>query len=344
MGKSKIEWTDYTFNPWIGCAKVSEGCANCYAERENKRYQWNPNGWGPMAARKRTSERNWDQVWKWNRQQWWECQVCGARWAEGKEMDGACGHVAIDNYEAAEHTRARVFCASLADVFDGSPEVAAWRQDLFKMIHETPNLDWMLLTKRPESIKPMILDATGEWPDDWLQKNRHVWLGVSVENQAAAEIRIPYLLELPAAVKFVSCEPLLGPVNLRNLWPQDDRGERIDALSGWHCMPDWSDWQSGCGKLDWVICGGESGPVARPMHPAWVRGILDQCLEAEVPFFFKQWGEWMPVGQMPSVVMGWKRSMLHDYIKHVDDIVTVVRMGKKKTGRVLDGRTWEEMP
>jgi protein gp37 len=241
MGEnSKIEWTDHTFNPWEGCTKVSEGCKHCYAEALSKRF--NRTQWGPTAQRRRTSDSNWRQPLAWNKK---------------AEKEGR---------------RYRVFCASMADVFEWNPQVEEWRFDLFMMIDQTPHLDWLLLTKRPEHIMYVLRSEfnSASFPSN-------VWLGTSVENQEAADKRIPELLNAPAAVRFLSCEPLLGPLDLSlYLVP------RFAADDPRH-----KPWRNG---IDWVIVGGESGPHARPMHPDWVSSIRDQCRSFGVPFLFKQWG------------------------------------------------------
>lgn len=217
---SKIEWTDHTFNPWIGCQKVSPGCDHCYAESLSTRYGWTT--WGPHGERKRTAESNWKKPRMW------------ARVARGTG------------------NRPRVFCASLADVFDNQAP-AEWRHDLFLLIHDTPELDWLLLTKRPESAYRMM--PVGEWPN--------VWLGTTCEDQERADRRIPHLTDsrIKVARRFLSCEPLLGPIKFK-----------AEHLTG----------------LDWIICGGESGHGARMMEPAWAESIRDQCRNAGVWFFMKQ--------------------------------------------------------
>ena len=231
MGEnSKIEWTHHSFNPWIGCSKVSAGCANCYAEElmaiRYKRVQW-----GEQGTRKRTSDRNWREPLKWNR----EAEQAGER--------------------------RRVFCASLADVFEGRRELIPWRVELFQLIAVTPWLDWLLLTKRPEYfVRFLPWYGEGEPPGN-------VWLGTSVENQQTADQRIPHLLDAPAVLRFLSCEPLLGPVTLSRS----------------------TEWIVPCG-IDWVIVGGESGHRARPCDLQWIRSILNQCESASVPCFVKQLG------------------------------------------------------
>ncbi len=206
-------------------------------------------------------------------------------------------------------TRQRVFCASLADVFEDNPQVKDWRAELFALIDATPNLDWQILTKRPEKIFDLGTDAVGEIFDNWLARHPNVWMGTSVEDQATANERIPYLLTCMAAVRFLSIEPLLWPV-------------KIFPLQGF---------------IEWVIVGGESGPDARPMHPDWVRSIRDQCLAGGVPFFFKQNGEWLHVSQLKDDIFGRK---YHSW----SDGSGSLWLGKEKAGRMLDGSTWSQFP
>lgn len=217
---SGIEWTTHTFNPWIGCTKISPACDHCYAETWDNRF--GGERWGPKAPRTRT--KSWSGPRKWN------------RLAEG----------------AAE--KPRVFCASLADVFDNHKSIdPAWRADLWSLIKETSNLNWLLLTKRPQNIKKFL-------PEDWGTGYGNVWLGMTVENQIEFDKRKDSFLAVPAAIRFLSMEPLLGPVNL-------------DGLNG----------------IDWVIAGGESGPDYRPLDPDWIRDIRDQCAKTDTAFLFKQW-------------------------------------------------------
>jgi protein gp37 len=217
---SGIEWTTHTFNPWIGCTKVSAACDHCYAEAWDKRF--NGERWGPHAERTRT--KTWGNPVKWNKQ------------------------------AAASGERPRVFCASLADVFDNHKTIQpTWRRELWALIRQTPNLDWLLLTKRPQNIIKML-------PEDWGDGYANVWLGATVENQAAAD-RIGALTKVPAVVRFLSMEPLVGPVDL----------------------------SAHIGDLHWVITGGENGKHYRPVDPDWFRHIRDQCASAGVPFLFKQW-------------------------------------------------------
>ncbi|NJP06419.1 MAG: phage Gp37/Gp68 family protein [Chloroflexaceae bacterium] len=255
---SSIEWTDHTFNPWWGCTKISAGCTHCYAETWAQRY--GQQLWGKQSPRRLFGQQHWQQSLRWNRQ------------AE------------------AQKRRFRVFCASMADVFEDHPDVDRSRQQLWQVIAETPNLDWLLLTKRPENIASML-------PVAWrTHVPSHVWLMTSVENQQQAETRIPVLLGVPARLHALSVEPMLANVDL-------------------------TPWMA---SLQWVIVGGESGHNARPLHPVWVRTIRDQCLAANVAFFFKQWGAFTPDEHGQNV--------------------SFQRVGKKRAGRLLDGRTWDVVP
>lgn len=246
--------------------------------------------------------------------------------------------------------RPRVFCASLADWLDDEVPVA-WLVRLLELIQLTPEMDWLLLTKRPQNWERRMEAAWKESPTclakKWLAALRgggkpphNIWLGTTVENQAWADARVPLLLNIPAVVRFLSCEPLLGPVDLRDV-------RCMDALKGVHIYPE----SDPLGKIDWVICGGESGPGARPMHPDWARGLRDQCVESNVAFFFKQWGEFRPASPTDfddaKALIGWVQidggTHQQDVPMHDADEL-MVKVGKKGAGRVLEGRTWDEMP
>lgn len=245
MGITNISWCDYSFNPWIGCTKVSQGCKNCYAETENKKWQWNKDGWGPGVPRKRTSVQNWNKVLLWDK----KAQKVG--------------------------THPKVFCSSLADVFDA--EVPnEWRTDLWELIGKTKNLVWLLLTKRPENVINMV-DWT--WIADW---PKSVWIGTSVEDDHNAMERIPHLWRIPTPNRFLSMEPLLEYVDM-NEWlgcPAClQNGRPYEHLH--HPTP----------GINWVIVGGESGPNARVMDQNWAYKIQEVCSINKVPYFFKQTGE-----------------------------------------------------
>ena len=258
---SKTEWCSHTFNPWCGCTKVSAGCAHCYADAMSVRNPGVLGVWGPSGTRVIAAESYWRQPIAWDK---------AAK-------------------EAGE--RHRVFCGSLMDVFEG-PETMpqesikpVWsaRRRLFKLIQKTTNLDWLLLTKRPENILPAIRDAieTGDDPDfDYNAAGDpngldvaplselfpNLWLGTSIEDQKTADKRIVELLKCPAVVRFLSIEPMLGPITLRHEWMAGLLDDMLNPRP----------------RIDWVIVGGESGPHARPMHPDWARSIRDQCVAAGV--------------------------------------------------------------
>lgn len=263
-----IEWAYHTFNPWVGCTKVSPACDNCYAETWAKR-AGHPELW--QGKRRRTSAANWQQPIKWNR----AAQQSGVR--------------------------KRVFCASLADVFDNRVPVS-WRRDLWHRIEQTPWLDWLLLTKRPQNIATMLPDPeTGVKP--WRNGWPNVWLGTTAENQTDADRRIPHLLDVPARVHFVSYEPALGPVDFTRINKHPPkRSGWFDVLAGReHIGPAVV---TGQPKINWIICGGESGPHARPMDLAWSRSVRDQCRDTRTAFFMKQiGGKKKPFPDIPDDLM-----------------------------------------
>ena len=233
-----ISWTDSTFNPWIGCTKVSPGCDNCYASVSTPARSMRI-VWGAGQPRHRTSAQNWKTPEFWN--------------------------VQHEAFKAAHGRRRRVFCASLADVFDN--EVPnQWRADLFALIDRTPNLDWLLLTKRVGNVLPMLQEIGR----DALPAN--VWQGISAVNQDEARRDLPKLARIDATVRWVSYEPALGELDLfDSVMTKDGPRQLIEGL-------------------DWVIAGGESGPKARPIRREWVDLLREQCERCGVAFFFKQWG------------------------------------------------------
>ncbi len=268
MGKNTtIEWTHHTFNPWWGCTKVSPACKNCYALTWAKRLGQG-SLWGANSTRRTMSVNHWKEPMRWNMK---------------ASRDGQ---------------KRRVFCASMADWAEPRDELDEWREKLWEVIADTPWLDWLLLTKRVEHIGDYV-PWSNNWPDN-------VWLGTTIENQKYANIRIPILLDYPAKVHFLSCEPLLGKVDLSN----------------------WAN------QLDWIIAGGETGGKSRPMHPSWVRSLRDQCREFGMAFHFKQWGNWFPIDSNDSC----KQKIT------VFDGERMARVSKKKAGRVLDGKTWDDLP
>ncbi len=273
---SSIEWTHHTFNPWWGCTKVSPGCQHCYAEAWAKRV--GANVWGSHSPRRFFGDSHWIEPLRWN-----------------------------DEAQRLGRNR-RVFCASMADVFEARAELNPSRERLWNLILETPWLDWLLLTKRPQNIE-RLSPWTADWPSN-------VWIGTTAENQTWADRRIPVLLQFPAARRFLSCEPLLGPIDL-SAWIGRQSRELF--------------------PIDWVIAGGESGSQARVMLPSWARSLRDQCSVANIPFHFKQWGHWVPAHPRSNAAKA--------FWDEVDGrVIAMEARGKKKAGRRLDGALWNEVP
>lgn len=326
MGEhSAISWTHSTFNPWWGCARVSPGCLNCYAESTDARWNADDPHWGKTAPRKMMSDAYWRKPLTWDRKA-----------AESGE-------------------RHRVFCASMADVFEDRDDLIEPRARLWRLIRDTPNLDWLLLTKRPENMQQMLpwTSPNGWAPGVTYSPWPNVWLGITVEDQQRADERIPVLLDTPAAVRFLSCEPLLGAVDLGRMHVggpcdcgQPDNGVGIEhephcgyiePLNDYGGMAPWP-------TIDWVICGGESGGKhTRPMHPTWARTLRDQCQAAGVPFHFKQWGSWgASDGGTDDLWMdsaGRERGPSPHALP-----LRYAGVSGKSAGRELDGRTWDEYP
>lgn len=307
--KTGISWCDATFNPWMGCTKVSPACDNCYAEKLVTG-RMGKDLWGASKPRHRTSESNWKKARQWNKT---PNVLIGSQWPSRKP---------------------RVFAASLADIFDNEID-QAWRDDFWALVRETPNLQWLIVTKRIGNAAKML-------PADWGDGYPNVTLLITVADQEEAARDIWKLLTTPAARRGLSIEPMLGqidPTDLCNGW------FFYDAIAGcrWHDAP--ANGPAGASestaKIDWVICGGESGKDARPMHPEWARLLRDQCAKANVPFHFKQWGEWAPL-----------KGLLSEAPDHVGVHVwqpgypgsASIRIGKVKAGRLLDGVEHNEFP
>jgi protein gp37 len=318
--KTNIEWTDATWNPITGCSIVSPGCTNCYAMKlAGGRLKHHPSRAGL------TKESNAGPVWtgevRLNQQ--WLVQPLG--WRRPRH----------------------VFVCAHGDLFH--PNVPdEWIDRVFAVMQSAPRHTFQILTKRADRAREYLTDLyRAANTDTWFERGftapiegapetpfANVWIGVSVEDQHSADERIPQLLETPAALRFLSCEPLLGPVDLKS-------GVGRNWIMGGPC---WS--------LDWIIVGGESGPNARPSHPDWIRSLRDQCREAHVPFFFKQWGEYGTPTQ-PSMLNLQERGIVlcadgsqwngrtQNAPKHS---VALRRCGKKAAGRALDGEIWDQMP
>jgi protein gp37 len=278
---SKIEWTHHTFNPWWGCIRVSPACKHCYADSWAKRL--GVEAWGANSERKFFTDAHWLEPIKWNR----EADRVGER--------------------------RRVFCASMGDVFENRRDLDAPRERLWSLIEATPSLDWLLLTKRIQHVK-RLAPWSGKWP-------KNIWLGTSTETQKWLEKRVDHLLMHDAVVRFISAEPLLGPL----------------AVSSWLAPL-----RSNSDGINWVIAGGESGAHARTMNPLWAESLRDQCREAKVPFHFKQWGHWAPE---EIVKEGYSARVERvEVVGKMGQLIRMVKIGKTKSGRTLDGATWDQFP
>lgn len=284
-----ISWADATQNFWIGCTKVGPGCDHCYAERDFD-LRKGVAKWGNGNPRHRTGEANWRKPIIWNKN---PEKLIGQQWPARKP---------------------RVFAQSLSDMFDNEID-PAWRDQAFAIIRATTNLQWLIVTKRIGNARKML-------PHDFSPVTfPNVVLISTVVNQEEADRDVAKLLAIPAAARGLSIEPMLGPIDLTNLSPFDER------THGWSAI-----WKGNSLRpcLDWVICGGESGPRARPAHPDWFRDLRDQCVAAGVPFFFKQWGEFHPDGQL------WADGTAGLSLEEGEQPV-LTRVGKKRAGRKLDG-------
>ncbi len=307
---TKIEWADKTWSPVTGCSPVSEGCEHCWAERFSKR------------------------------------------------LAGRCGYPADDPFRVTLHPDrleqplkrkrpSRMFVCSMGDLFHEDVD-EKYIAKVLAICDLARQHTYLILTKRPERMAALFNDEDFVFHVGWFQSQagrefglprlsldeigpwplKNVWLGVTVENQARADERIPILLQIPAAVRFVSVEPMLGPVDL-TYW-----------LNGAPEQNGYGEWIQTYPPLDWVICGGETGPGARPINYYWAESLREQCVEAGVPFFFKQWGEWIDPTQMDNGIEfpDWEKS----HLWHGE--TGTVRVGKKAAGRLLDGREWNEYP
>jgi protein gp37 len=301
MGKTTIEWTDASWNPIVGCTEISPGCANCYAAR--------------LAATRLYSHPSYKNLANMTLGKGeFELKDRKPRW------NGQVRFLA-DRLEEPLHWKKprRIFVCDMGDLFHEQVQWA-WIAEIFLVIQRAPQHTYQILTKRAEKMQE-FMRTTPVLPN--------VWLGVSVENQHFADERIPLLLETPAAVRWISAEPLLGPVDLDS---EEEKGLHALGCGDRNCRRH----GAACEGINWVVCGGESGANARPMHPDWARSLRDQCKAAGVPFFFKQWGEWAPLGQIDSS---------RTFVGHnLGDGRMMLRYGKKLSGRLLDGREWNEFP
>jgi len=295
--KTGIEWTDATWNPIRGCTRVSEGCRNCYAEAVAGRFCSPGQPYAGLAQVVTGIPRLNGGV------------RSEARWT------GKIRFVPEHLEDPFRWKRPRrIFVNSMSDLFH--PDVTDQNiLAILAVMYAAKRHQFQVLTKRPERMKDFLLREQFKvgavnfvMPEN---PAPNIWWGVSVEDQATADYRIPFLLQTPAAIRWVSYEPALGSVDF-----------------------DIAAWLS---SLDWIVCGGESGPNARPMHPAWARAVRDQCVEAGVPFLFKQWGEWFPVDK--NLPNGWQGPKVYNFGDQ-----WMLKQGKKRAGRLLDGRTWDQYP
>lgn len=353
MNRSPIEWTDRTVNFHRGCSRVSEGCRLCYAERIATRFS------GEQAFQTFAERKDGQPHWT-GKVELLEDELRAAlRWTWPARF-----------YK--EHGRKpRVFSPSMSDPFHEGFSASSIGRFL-ALTQMRQDINWQVLTKRAERMFEVcrpdsdvhgwmmthLHEWTGEWGDSTIWPLSNVDFGVSVEDQPAADEIIKFLLQTPAAVRFVSHEPALGAVNFNRIEvnpPGAGGTVFIDALRGTACSVG-GQWD--VAKLDWIICGGESGPGARPMHPDWARSVRDQCVAAGVPFFFKQWGAWTPAtaehgvtgSLMPDTGEQYTWIGLDGETQNPsahglkEPVMAIARVGKKAAGRLLDGREWNEFP
>ena len=309
MNRTKIEWADATWNPLRGCSRVSDGCRNCYAERIAARFSTGPervdvDEFGDLIIR-------YDGPFTGIAEMMYD----GPRWTRNVRLVES----ALDEPRRWRKPK-RIFVCSMSDLFY---EVVKdeWIEAIFQVMRECTHHTFLVLTKRAKRMEKWC----SSWPH-WPLPN--VWLGVSVENQSALQSRLPHLIRTPARVRFLSCEPLLGPIQIG----LDETMPRYWAT----CYAAVRD------RIHWVIAGGESGHGARPMHPDWVRSIRDECAAANVPFFFKQWGEWLPLDQFGAD--GDKPNPSLRPLPDGSGSISVFRLGKRDSGRLLDGVMHMELP
>lgn len=345
---SKIEWTEATWSPTLGCRRVSEGCDGCYAIRTVHRMAHNPHPKVAAAASGLTEHRDGRLDWTGAVRALLDRLDLPLRWRRPRR-------IFVDS-------QSDLFHSDVSDEFIGS---------VFDVMARTPQHTYQILTKRPGRMRSLLCRwAAAGWT--WRRSDQlwcgpipgalpNVWLGVSVETQQWADVRIPALLDTPAAVRWLSCEPLLGPVDLSRWLPRPfERQQGGYWLYG--IDPHGADkrWMSGP-SLGWVVVGGESGPRARPMDPHWARSLRDQCEADGVPFYVKQWGEWVPYEEdaQPPYWRGQDGQLVDGHQLPADlsegepvggwwapDLAGPIyrRVGKKAAGRELDGRTWDQYP
>lgn len=311
--KSTIEWTEATWNPITGCTLVSDGCRNCYAAM--------------LAAGRLKNIKSRQGLSKLN--------------AEGVAQ--FTGEVRFNEewllQPSSWHKSRKIFVCAHGDLFHEKAKVL-WIDKIFAVMEANPRHTFQVLTKRPDIARDYLTarSVVRKWPLD------HVWIGTSVEDQKTADERIPHLMDTPASVRFISAEPLLGPVSFDGIWGYSGSATG-DQIDNW--------------PIHWVIVGGETGMKSRPMHPDWARIIRDECLAAEVPFLFKQWGSWETVYDRDVEDPDWRRcpqTRDTDWNKerylnlaggcgfHGERVVYCKKTSLRSCGRLLDGKTWDQMP
>lgn len=356
---TKIEWCEETWNPIVGCTKISPGCDHCYAERMAKRLK---------AMSEKYDGKGSDTLHR----------SATGPYAEVISAKGTWNGFTSFVKSAMEKplhwkTPRKIFVCSMGDLFHESALIR-WIDMIIAMAALVPKHIFIILTKRPEKMfdyfkasKDDLIERWGDacyeigvsdknddidsppcWihnrlQDEWPMNN--LWLGVTAENQEQANIRISILLEIPAVKRFVSVEPMLGPIDFYDI---QKGNEFYHALKGFGDISG-SNGHFGGTKLDWVICGGESGPGARLMHPDWVRSLRDQCQNAGTPFFFKQWGEWVPEDQASKPLYEKYLTMpINNWPKHLPQDPhgqkLFFKAGKKAAGSTLDGEKFKEYP
>jgi len=356
-----IEWTDATWNPIRGCSRVSEGCRNCYAESVAYRFSGEGQPYEGLVTIGADGERK--RQWNGNVLFVEKHLLDPLRW-QGRTLY----HPEFGDKPVGREAGKRIFVNSMSDLFH--PNVKdEWIDKIFAVMALCPQHTFQVLTKRPERMLEYLADSRlfqrliamenaacpcGDCINLVTHAHRgrnyigrlhlplpNVWLGVSCEDQATADARIPLLLQTPAAVRFISAEPLLGPIDRGKcgglpIYPERHAtavGEK-SSHNPWY--RDITNFAKSQRYIDWVICGGESGPGARPMRASWAQDLRDQCGATGVPFFFKQWGEWLGECQDGANLGGGRIT-----INSSDE---PIRIGKKRSGSLLDGVEWKELP
>ena len=292
--KTKIEWADSTWNPITGCTPTSAGCDNCYAKNIATRF-------------------------------------AGTAGYPKENPFGVTFHPERLKTPLAWTKPRRIFVCSMSDLFHDEVK-QEWIDEIFNVMSNAPRHTFLVLTKRPERMKAALKDLGNRWNWNVKWPLENVWLGVTAENQETARDRIPTLIETPATKRFVSVEPMLGAINLKQLGRHP---------AGWPFCP----------SIDWVICGGETGPKARPMNYAWVYEIAEQCWSIDTPFFFKSWGEWTPSFLQPDG--GYKAntdanipdgSSADCHVFPENPGICMRKIGKRRSGRMIRNSIWNEVP